>query len=285
MSQKRGILYITTGDDPYYTQAIDSCRSAKKEMPQIQTAIITDHNNPSKIFDNIIQKEDMHDGDLWKGKPAFINESPFEQTLFVDSDTYFVNSINEIWDILDYYDIAAAHTTHRRYDGPVPIPMAEYNTGVILFEKNKNTELFFNDWEKNHGELGENIHGTHIKDQPSFRHCLFQHTAVKNNIKFLTLAPEYNALIGNNVGFLRGEVKIIHSEPKGLTFEEVAKLIDSTTEKRVYFPKKYSQGYAIRTNNPFRLANLYTHPKFIKLLSKLGIKNYASYIYSKLLDK
>lgn len=237
----RGILYITGCDSPYYDQAVRSAESAKSIMPNLPIAIVTDHKNPTSIFDNVIYTTEMSHS--FRDKPEFMHKTPFDQTLFVDTDTYFAKTIEDLWDILDYYSVAAAHTAHRRYDdigSPSHIP--EYNTGVILYKSTSNVQSFLKTWKEKCGKLNEdkrNQSGT-IVDQPSFRYALFEHGIEGNDIKFFTLPPEYNVLT-NSPGFVRGPAKILHGQHKSITLNKIAdKLNYHTTtpgwDKRVYFP-------------------------------------------------
>jgi len=238
----KGILWIATNDQ-YMHHAHQSCMSAKSVMPDVSTTIITDSPGTPNCFDNVIIRD--LDGSF-SDCPNFIGDTPYEYTLHVDADTYFVNSINDSWNLLDWFDVAVAHTPHRRYE-TVDARVPSYNTGVIFFRKSKVEDLF-NDWQALYGTLNEERRpGKGLPDQPALRQALLKHASKYGELSYMTLPPEYNALVSSNVGFLRDEVKILHGEPAAMSFESVANLLDSTTSKRVYYPSLLTGRYKLRT--------------------------------------
>jgi hypothetical protein len=212
-------------------------------MPDISTTIITDSPGTPNCFDNVIIRD--LDG-AFSDCPNFIGHSPYEYTLHVDADTYFVNSINDSWDLLDWFDVAVAHTPHRRYETITP-RVPTYNAGVIFFRKSR-VKALFEDWQSMYGTLAqERRPGKGFTNQPAFRKALLQHGSNRGELDYLVLPPEYNVLVSNNVGFLRDEIKILHGEPASMSFESVANLLDSTTSKRVYYPSLLTGRYQLRT--------------------------------------
>ncbi len=45
-----------------------------------------------------------------------MSASPYEHTLFLDADTYICDNINELFDLLELFDLALAHDTFRLFD-------------------------------------------------------------------------------------------------------------------------------------------------------------------------
>ena len=101
--------------------------------------------------EKIIIKNDI---DPVRNKVKYLYESPYEYTLFIDTDTQIIKPIYEIFDLLKSHDLAIANVPQivRRYYPAKLISYVEvnpynlYNTGVILFKKNQSNEKFFSKW-------------------------------------------------------------------------------------------------------------------------------------------
>lgn len=248
-----GILYIASGSK-YVEQAKISARSAKSRMAGTPTAIVTDQTVRSDVFDHVIKRPDMQGS--FADKATYMSETPFRRTLFLDCDTYITESIAEIWSLLDYYDVAATHSVHRRYEHPLPVPIPEYSTGVILFNDTEGVSNLLEDWKACIGDLGEMERYGVLVDQPSFRYALFENEAVKGQIDFLTLPREYNTICDGNMGYLKGPAKILHGSNSRDEFEKLATALNKHTEtpgddKRVYYPQWWPRdGIAVRAKSP-----------------------------------
>jgi hypothetical protein len=232
MSQSRGIHYIALGEK-YKKEAIQSA-SRVSELVEYPLSIVTDSQSEriSELFDdiNIIEDSRMYKKNRYGGKvkPIFFAESPYQQTLYLDTDTYVVtrNAISEIFEVLNEYELAAAFDTHRNIDyqytnqttpeekSPESFPWL--NTGVVAYRNNSNTHMLFNKWEKIFDRQSQIIGG--VNDQSSFTEALFS-----SNINHTVLPVEYN----HRTPFLqdlRGEVKILHGHHNNLS--EVAEYIN-----------------------------------------------------------
>ena len=136
-----GILYVATGDK-FVSEAAESARSLKSHM-DVPVALITDQPEAPGVFNQLISIENPQYG--FGDKVMNIHRSPFEKTVFVDNDTYFADEISEVFDLLDQYQLAAAHSPWRiAHPLPdTPDAFTEYNTGVIAFRDCPETDLLF----------------------------------------------------------------------------------------------------------------------------------------------
>lgn len=280
-----GIFYIASGKK-YYQQAVISARSAREVMPNVKTAIVTDQKKQSTDFNHVIFEPNMHNS--FKDKPEYMTESPFNRTLFVDTDTFFCKVIIEMWELLNHYDIAATHSVYRRYDQPLPVPVPEYSSGVILFKNSDVVEDFLIDWKEYFGELNEAEAEAGIVDQPSFRYALFQHEVVEENVKFLTLARAYNVILDGNMGYLKGPAKILHGSYTQEEFDELSRKINHHTDtpmddKRVYHPQRWPlNGIKIQAKSPDSDSRTSV---LLHKLHKNGLLRTMKYISKKLKEK
>lgn len=101
---ERGILYIATGPS-YLAEAIGAARSVREVWPGIPLALMTDIPPPPGCFDHVEIVEAERSS---RDKPSLIGRSPFEQTIFLDADTYCCAPLAELFDQLDRFELLAA---------------------------------------------------------------------------------------------------------------------------------------------------------------------------------
>jgi hypothetical protein len=234
----RGILYVATGA-ACRDEAVISARSVKTAWPQIPIAIKTDGPVDQHYFDQIDLISDSPDN---LAKVCHLAETPFERTLFLDSDTYCLHPMPELFGILDRFDLAAAHEAGRfatRWEAgtevfvrnlEIPECFPEYNTGVIAFRRDAEVFRMFARWER----LCKEARRAQIpdsKDQPSFRHAIYE-----SGLRVAALPPEYNFRLVCS-GFARGPIKLIHGRwkygPIGETPEQIFATLARTFNENV----------------------------------------------------
>lgn len=143
---KKGILYIATGLS-YVTEAIIAASSCKKHN-NYPIALITDsaeYTLPPGLFDIVIIKNAYYS---YRDK-LLIRYSPFEQTIFLDTDTYVADSLDDLFGILEYREFAI-HQADEGYEFNMPgisNAMPEFNTGVIAFKLTPAVKQLFDDWD------------------------------------------------------------------------------------------------------------------------------------------
>ena len=116
MSKGFLLLGIDTDEDQIkyaYTTALsiktcDPAASICLIVDDIEKDLISGYEN---VFDYIIElpfgntayKDGFHGSNIWQLREA----SPYDETIYIDYDTLFLNTdINQLWEILDVYDIA-----------------------------------------------------------------------------------------------------------------------------------------------------------------------------------
>lgn len=199
MSQ--GILYVATGDE-FIQEAILSAKQVSTVV-NVPIAIITDCEIDYPVFDQVIIDDNPKYSYL--DKPRGLQMSPFDKTLFLDTDAYVVSPIDELFDLLDSFDIAATVDPNEaslrmrgfQYFDDVPESVPEYNTGVVAFADTPEVSTFLGSWIKNYSE-------SHHTDQPSFRKAL-----ATSPVEFTALSPLYNCFT-NYPMQVTGKVKILH---------------------------------------------------------------------------
>ncbi len=149
-------------------------------------------------------------------KIANIRRSPFERTIYLDSDTYVVEEIAHVLRLLDHYDIAVAYAPAYRglADPEVPRAFYEFNTGVLAWRASERVADFMRSWEETYVAwlreepfigAGKASHSRRA-DQPAFRRCAWQH-----GLRLFVLAPEYNFRLGYPATVVE-RVRVIHGD-------------------------------------------------------------------------
>lgn len=230
---RNGVLYIVPGGK-YLEEASVSARSLSGENPEIETALVAPPtlDYDATLFDEHVQPSDEID----RIEKVFnLDRSPFDRTLYLDSDTYVCGDIADLFELLDTHDVAAAHAPFRRSNPVEDVPDAfpELNGGVFLYGDTSGADAVLDEWRERYrkrmeGELPTRPTGEsdRVHDQGSLREAVYHSEA-----KLATLPPEYNFRI-SYPGYLQGEVKILHGRDDDLA--ELARALNSVTIQRVY---------------------------------------------------
>lgn len=229
-----GIFYIATGNE-FVKEAELSARSVRNVMPDVPIAIAT-NVEPSYEFNYVIDISNPHHD--FRDKISNISRSPFDKTLYLDTDTYVTSDVSELFELLARFDIGLALNHNREAYNPPDIPdsFPEYNTGVIVYKNDNTFQQFTETWENNHIEILSTVN-TH--DQPSFRKTLFN-----SDLRVATLTPEYNCMI-RYPGYIRNNIKIGHSRlldiqspgaDKSVDVPAAIEKINSYRGRRLYVP-------------------------------------------------
>jgi hypothetical protein len=231
----KGVIYAATGER-HVAEALVSARSLKIHMPYLPVTLYTDRALAAADVDDMVEFA----GDGYLSRIPILESSPYERTLFLDSDTYVCGDLAGLFALLDDFDIALAHAPVRamyEVEG-VPDSFPEFNAGVILYRRSEGVSAALRDWadcfarfqeQRDRGEVrwlrpeGKRIH-TH--DQGALRAALY-----RSGLRIATLAPEYNCRF-TEPGFVDGPVKILHG--RGLDLAEVAAALNASAARRGY---------------------------------------------------
>ncbi len=224
---ERGIIYVATGAK-YLAETLQSLATVRQRMPSIPVTLFTDQAPPPDLFDEVITVEGGG-----HGRPAKIRsmaQSPYRDTLFLDSDTWMCQPCDDIfWPLDKGYDLAVAHEVYRNEYAfeQFPDSFPALNTGVLVWRKSDRTHAFFEGWERSYMDV---FRHKRPADQPAFRHTLFH-----SDLRHYLLPPEFNFRTNYPVvlgGFARA--KIIHDRSPYL--KELVDLLGSDTgHPPVYF--------------------------------------------------
>lgn len=230
--ENNGYLYIAAGEK-YINEAVDSAISLKNSNENANISIICNEQKDIKAFDNVIINEidGKNKFDFFRYKASNIKNTPYENTVFIDTDTFICDNCDELFRLLKYHDICVSYSPADNsnvlinekeiLNGYMP-----YNTGVIVFKKNQKVMDFLECWEKIYISR---INEYDYNDQRSFMEAL-----IFSDISVYCLHNIYNARINHIIGIIPEYVKIIHG--RSTNYEEVKKSINKIRDNRVWIP-------------------------------------------------
>lgn len=235
---KKGILFIATGVK-YIEEVIPAAESCKATN-NYPIALITDsldHQLPDGLFDHVIIQNAHFN---YKDK-LLIKYTPFEYTIFLDTDTYICDKLDDLFRILDFREFAI-HQADEGYEfemNEVSNAMPEFNTGVIAYRLTVNVKKLIKDW-KNSFDLNSKI----TTDQYHLRKTLYE-----SDVKFAIFSSAYNFII-YYPNFIIQKVKILHGRP----FDSLKKIAADLNNirhdnawRRMYYP--YNNDFVIIYQN------------------------------------
>jgi len=229
---RRAYVYVATGA-AYVTEALRSAESLRRVHPHARICLLTDELPAGQTpFDEVL----LPQGEIKRAPidKALACEVDAEEVLLLDSDTYVVDTIEEIFDLLSRFDIAAYQDPHPggNYQLPgVPITFSEFNTGVIAFKNNDETKRFFRDWRDNYQKFWDDLAAqgqTPANDQAAFRYTLFH-----SDLRVAPLATEYH-FIAHNPNRMLWKIRLVHGRGDCAA---VAELANEQLGLRAYIPE------------------------------------------------
>nr|CRH05295.1 Protein of unknown function [Candidatus Magnetococcus massalia] len=209
IQNNQGVIYCATGE-AFIKETLISVDSLKQKSPQLPITLFTDQAEfTHPLIDEVVWIENPTNSFLDRFK-AFA-QSPYQKTLYLDSDTLILQPLDELFVLLDRAELAAAHAplrvshntqlTHEE----IPCSFSQFNCGVLAYKKSPQMTKLFEDWQQRF------IHHRSLDcdscDQPSFREALWF-----SKFLYHVLPPEYNfRLLFYTLKGIRSKISIVHS--------------------------------------------------------------------------
>lgn len=196
----RGFIYIATGEQ-FVQEARLSAQTVHQHMPDIPITLVTDSKNDFDEFDEVHVVDNPSYG--FDDQIKYLCDSPYDLTVFLDTDIHVAADISDLFSILNEFDIAAAHNHDRGAFIPDGVPDAfpEYNTGVLPYRNDEKMVAFCDSWRRNYESVPKPPSG---QNQPSFQKTLYH-----SDLRLATLPPEYNCMV-RYPGHAIGKIKVFH---------------------------------------------------------------------------
>jgi len=197
-----GILYFAKGGG-FRAEVEASAKRVNAVMGEYPITLVTDTPVDVDAVDTLVLDETEF---TKSDKPRSLLKSPYDRTLYLDSDIWLYDGVPELFDILDRFELGLVkdplepHVHDRDEPHPidgVPEAFPEFNTGVMVFRKTANVVALFERWKNHCGP-------TERRDQRSFRPALYH-----SDVRFTALPPRYNCIY-REANALNGEVKVFH---------------------------------------------------------------------------
>ena len=216
---ENGFLYIVTGEG-YAQECLFSIKSLKKYNTE-KICVFSEEKYRS-MFEQECDYFFSINSKLQRPKIEYISQSPFENTVYLDSDTFINENISDLFQLLNRYDFGGVFCTARKrekyskliskYEN-IPYSFSEVNTGVMVFNNSVQVKDLFKKWKEYYYKYLSITAGW---DQPSFRVALWEST-----VRLCHLPPEYNVRPKsrykkardnkNTLGRLHMEPRIFHA--------------------------------------------------------------------------
>jgi hypothetical protein len=174
------VLYIATGA-AHAAAARASAASVRATNPALGTAIYTDQAISGPEFDRVAPVAAPH----VRSKVDYLPETPFAETLYLDTDTRVLGDLGELFRLLERFEMALAQRVHvpRPREGrpDVPSSFPQSNGGVLLYRSSPAALGFLEDWRAAYAEAGFKV------DQITLRELLWA-----SDIRFAVLPARFN---------------------------------------------------------------------------------------------
>jgi Nucleotide-diphospho-sugar transferase len=178
-----GVIFVATGEK-HYQWAIEGARSVRETNRDVPVTLFSELGEAKWPFTDHRRIERPHR----RSKVDCIPLTPYERTIYLDTDCRVACDLKPIFALLDRFDIAMAHkhnrntrTSLRSWHVKVPDAFPQLNSGVIAFRRTDPVIAALKEWARDFDEadLG--------KDQVTLREILWTHP-----LNLYILPPEYN---------------------------------------------------------------------------------------------
>jgi hypothetical protein len=180
-----GILFVATGER-YVEAALRAAENVRRHIPELPLAIQTDR--PEAIPAQLLAHVQVIEGGHARSKVDCLIRSPFDRTLYLDTDTRVLEDVSDMFRLLDRFDIALTHAharnrrqTRETWQVELPDCFPQLNGGVILYRRTDEVLRFLSDWSRSYKEAGFR------KDQVTLRELVWT-----SGLRLYVLPPEYN---------------------------------------------------------------------------------------------
>ncbi|MEO1133723.1 MAG: hypothetical protein AAFX40_13565 [Cyanobacteria bacterium J06639_1] len=225
-----GIIYIASGSK-YVKEACQSAASVKQHMPDVPITLFADEAMDCPHIEEaiVLDAEQMQAGGKIL-KVVCMEKSPYDRTLFLDTDTYVCADISDLFHLLDRYDLAATQAPIAMHGSIAGVPdcFPELNTGLIAYRKSPAVTELLQKWVEFYRRNRAATTHRYCPDQPPFREALYG-----SDVRVAVLHGEYNCRFIYPVR-VQGAVKVLHGRHPDLAAVEAE--INQSDRLRVFLP-------------------------------------------------
>ncbi|WP_103027096.1 putative nucleotide-diphospho-sugar transferase [Salinibacter altiplanensis] len=222
----RGLLYLAKGET-FVAEAERSAQRTATVMPQHPITIVADREPDADCFDTVIIDRSSFEK---RDKPLALQQTPYDRTIYLDTDTYLTDSIDGLFEILDAFDVGLRRDqgqSHVPESSQLPKSFPQFNSGVITYQSTQGVRDMLKDW-------AQRCRPTDTFDQRSLRPALYH-----SEVRFTPLPNRYNCQYHwKNV--VDGPVKVFHGplverEARSILLEEATSKLNSSHDVRLHY--------------------------------------------------
>ena len=210
----RGIVYFVVGRH-YLKHATNSLESLRRFHPNMQATLFCNDGAKPMPFNAVTRYKSINNqyphNELHLDRIKCLCRAPYDVNLHLDADTYVDDSLDDMFRLMDRFDLVVHHGMARRgaYLEDVPLAFPTHNSGMILWRWTPETRALLEDWRVRQEQwiidrpkelVG---HGAHAC-QPSWRRALYY-----SDVRFATVGENYLTQ-ANHGGYMRGRAIILH---------------------------------------------------------------------------
>jgi len=145
-----GIIYLVSGGRSYLGELITSLKSLRHHDPDLPVTVFSRFKVPASLRCDCVPL-DSREHPL-KLKVLTLRRSPYERTLFLDTDITIHGPLRPVFAHLDTHDFCAANSHEADWSVNPPrfvamVKPRDYNTGVLLYRKSDAFLRFLSRWE------------------------------------------------------------------------------------------------------------------------------------------
>ena len=197
----RGVIYTAVGD-VWIERAWSSINSLRKHMPDLPITVYT--NDPRfNSLEGVSTRSVPADINPKVIKPTFaLLDTPYEETLYIDADTYICGDLTPIFDGLAHCDMLVALQEGRECLAPIPDMFPWFNGGVIAYKASARPILEL--WSDLYTESFDANGGL---DEPSLREAIY----LAKGVSVWPLPPNYN-IRTDGPCLIKGKAVVLHGK-------------------------------------------------------------------------
>lgn len=230
-SPYRGFVFVATGER-YRREAAGAAAQLRRSNPDARICFVSDASSIEPFWDDYVPLPNPTF--TFRDKLA-MGLCPYERFVYLDSDVYVTEPLDEIFQLLDAFDFAG-HQLFEGHDSPiqgVPDAFPEFQGGVLAFRRSPGIDQLFRRWLEIYDyyrapDRRDRDAAYSLGDQKSLRQALYE-----SRLRLAVLGPEYN-FGPAHVNFACATVRIFHG--RGDAFSRFAPRMNRQLGNRIYHP-------------------------------------------------
>jgi hypothetical protein len=182
-----GFVYVASRPS-YVEEAARSWATVHRHHPDAEAVVTTDCPDLATqllpgVTVRVLQNPQRHHAD----KILPLADSPFERTIFLDTDVLLAAPLDDLFLMLERYDLLVARDPWGHHVPGMPATVRQYNTGLLGYRTTAPVQAFFRDWAADYDRLFSERGRVPGLDQYSFQRRLHA-----TSLRWYLLSAEYN---------------------------------------------------------------------------------------------